>query len=138
MHGLARACAPVRLRRALRDRWTWAVFALGCAGFFFNPGPMPPFWRLASAALAEELTWRALLQQEADLRWPGNLGASGLTKGNVLISLCFVAAHAVTQPLLMAALTFFPSLALGWLWTRHGSLWLCAGLHFWYNLAFFL
>lgn len=137
LRGLARACAWGRLRQALRDRRTWAAFVLGGAGLFFSPGPMPPLWRLACAALAEEATWRALLQREAEARWPGGFGGAVLTRGNILVSLLFAAAHAVTQPVLMAVLTFFPSLVLGALWTRHGSLWLCAGLHFWYNLVFF-
>ena len=138
LRDLVRACALGRLRQALRDRRTWAAFALGGAGLFFSSGPMPPLWRLGGASLIEELTWRALLQGEAEARWPCRLDSSGLTYVNILISCLFAGAHSLTQPALMAALTFFPSLMLGMLWTLHGSLWLCAALHFWYNLVYFL
>ena len=37
---------------------------------------------------------------------------------------------------LMAALTFFPSIGIGILWSRHRSLWLCFAVHAWYNMLF--
>ena len=56
----------------------------------------------------------------------------------LLASALFALSHLPTHTPLMAALTFFPSLTFGALWTRHRSLWLCAAVHFWYNLLFFL
>ena len=102
---------------SFRDRWVWLAFLLGGIGLLFPSGGLPPLWRLAFAAMTEELAYRALLQRQLEQCVPGKWG--------------------LFTPL-MAALTFFPSLAFGALWTRHRSLWLCAAVHFWYNLLFFL
>lgn len=125
-----------RFTRALRDRWTWAALALGCVGLPFAPGPMPPPWRLALAALTEELAYRALMQEQLEEMTPSRRGL--FTVGNGLASGIFALSHLPTHSPLMACLTFFPSLVFGALWTRHRSLWLCAAVHAWYNLLFFL
>ena len=132
---------PERLRRAWRDGWTGLAFALGLAGLCFDPGVAPPLWRVAFTALTEELTYRVLLQSQLERLVPGELRLScarhTLSRGGLLASVLFALSHLAAQPPLMALLTFFPSVAFAVLWTRHRSLWLCAGLHFWYNGLFF-
>ncbi|HIW77642.1 MAG TPA: CPBP family intramembrane metalloprotease [Candidatus Bilophila faecipullorum] len=134
--GLGAALAPRRCVEALRDRWVWAALALGLAGLPFSPGPMPPFWRLVLTAMTEETVYRALLQEQLEQMLPGRRGP--LTTGALIASAIFALSHLPTHTPLMACLTFFPSLIFGVLWTRHRSLWLCAAMHCWYNVAFFL
>ena len=114
----------------------WLALLLGVAGLPFQGGVMPPPWRLASVAITEELAYRVLLQQQLEQMMKGRRGL--FTAGCLLASVVFALSHLPTHPPIMAGLTFFPSLAFGAIWTRHRSLWLCAVLHFWYNLAFFL
>ena len=107
----------------LPDRGHWAVVPGGRHA--------PPV-----AAVTEELAYRALLQRQLEQCVPGKWGL--FTGGMLMTSALFALSHLPTHTPLMAALTFFPSLAFGALWTRHRSLWLCAAVHFWYNLLFFL
>lgn len=125
-----------RFVRGFGDGWFWLALLLGVAGLPFQGGVMPPPWRLASVAITEELAYRVLLQQQLEQMVKGRRGL--FTAGCLLASVVFALSHLPTHPPIMAGLTFFPSLAFGAIWTRHRSLWLCAVLHFWYNLAFFL
>lgn len=134
--GLRASLDPGRGAAALRDSLVWAALALGLAGLPFSPGPMPPFWRLVLTALTEETAYRALLQEQLEQMLPGRRGP--VTAGALIASAIFALSHLPTHTPLMACLTFFPSLVFGALWTRHRSLWLCAALHCWYNVAFFL
>ncbi|MBR5883067.1 MAG: CPBP family intramembrane metalloprotease [Mailhella sp.] len=134
----------------MRDPWLWGLFLAGVIGLFFSPqsaGLSLP--ALLMAALLEEAAFRALLQNYAEAwlaqkkkgeanekKCPRHYLLSIVTPGNLAVSLLFAVVHALTQSPLMAALTFFPSLAMGILWTRHRSLWLCTGLHAWYNALF--
>lgn len=131
-----RALSCTRFFRAWRDGWVWLAFLLGGIGLLFPAPATPPLWRLAFAAFTEELAYRTLLQAQLERCIPERW--KDLTGGMLLASLLFALSHLVTQPPLMAMLTFFPSLVFGMLWTRHGSLWLCAAVHFWYNLLFFI
>ena len=136
-----------RVLASVRDPWLWGLFFAGAIGLFFSPqsaGLSLP--ALLMAALLEEAAFRALLQNFAEAwltqkekRKPQGKKDSLLTvvtPGNLAVSLLFAVVHALTQSPIMAALTFFPSLAMGILWTRHRSLWLCTGLHAWYNALF--
>lgn len=134
--GLRAALDAGRFAAAFRDRWVWAALALGAVGLPFSPGPMPPFWRLILTAVTEEIAYRALLQEQLEQMLPGRRGS--LTAGTLIASGIFALSHLPTHTPIMACLTFFPSLAFGALWTRHRSLWLCAAVHCWYNMAFFL
>ena len=91
---------------SFRERWVWLAFLLGGIGLLFPSGGLPPLWRLAFAAMTEELAYRALLQRQLEQCMPGKWGL--FTGGMLLTS------------------------------ARHRSLWLCAAVHFWYNLLFFL
>ncbi len=84
------------------------------------------------APFAEELTWRAIMQNELARLLPGK---GPLTRANLITSLAFAAAHMLAAPKLMSLLTFFPSLCFGALWSQFRSLWLCCLLHLWYNAA---
>ena len=100
-------------------------------------GHLPDGVLHSHAALPQaQYSLRALLQRQLEQCVPGKWGL--FTGGMLLTSALFALSHLPTHTPLMAALTFFPSLAFGALWTRHRSLWLCAAVHFWYNLLFFL
>lgn len=130
------ALGTKRFTRAFDDGWVWLALLLGFIGLPFAPGPMPPLWRMGFAAVAEELAYRALVQQQLEQCTRQRRGP--FTCGGAIASVLFALSHLPTHSPLMALLTFFPSLFLGVLWTRHRSLWLCAAVHFWYNLLFFL
>ena len=134
--GIRDSLGAGRFARAFGDGWVWLAILLGAVGVPFQGGPMPPVWRLASVAITEELAYRVLLQQQLEQCVTGRRGP--FSAGGLLASAVFALSHLPTHTPLMALLTFFPSLAFGALWTRHRSLWLCAALHFWYNLIFFL
>ena len=136
-----------RVLASMRDPWAWGLFFAGVIGLFFSPqsaGLSLP--ALLMAALLEEAAFRALLQNFAEAwqaqkkkeraKGPKHRLLTIVTPGNLTVSLLFAAVHALTQSPLMATLTFFPSLAMGILWTRHRSLWLCTSLHAWYNALF--
>ena len=125
----------------MKDGWAGVAFAAGLVGLCFEPETAPPLWRIAFTAMTEELAYRVLLQSQLERLIPGELRFSqirlGLTQGGLLASVLFALSHLASQPPLMALSTFFPSVAFAVLWTRHRSLWLCAGLHCWYNGLFF-
>lgn len=127
--------SPYRFLNAFKDKWTWIAVAAGSVGFLFASGPMPPVWRLLFSAFTEELAFRALLQETIEEQWPLQLGI--LTFGNGIASFLFALSHLFTQSVSQAFLTFFPSLLLGVLWSRHRSLLLCWGIHILYNVLFF-
>lgn len=110
-----------------------------CAGFgflgAFFPAPANP-WRNApwilGAPFLEEFTWRAILQNELGKLLPSN---HFINSASIITSLAFAGAHILTSPSFMAALTFFPSLIFGGIWTKFHSTWCCGLLHLWYNLA---
>lgn len=60
---------------SFRDRWVWLAFLLGGIGLLFPSGGLPPLWRLAFAAMTEELAYRALLQRQLEQCVPGQMGA---------------------------------------------------------------
>lgn len=128
--------APAPLIAGLVSPFFYACAALGFLGVLF---PSPPWPRAAGSCLwllatpfVEEFTWRALLQAEiaAFLR-----STSLLSPANIIASAAFATAHILVAPSVLAALTFFPSLVFGALWTKFRSTWLCGLLHLWYNLC---
>jgi len=89
--------------------------------------------------LFEELVFRGLLQGQA-LRLigvdghPRRLGP--VTVANVLVTLGFVALHLRAQPLAWALAVAAPSLILGHLRERTGSVWPPVLVHAFYNAGF--
>lgn len=89
--------------------------------------------------LLEELVFRGLLQGQA-LRLiatngqPRRLGP--LTIANILVTVAFVALHLRAQPLVWALAVAAPSLVLGHLRERTGSVWPPVLVHAFYNAGF--
>jgi membrane protease YdiL (CAAX protease family) len=99
-------------------------------------------WLLVAAPLVEETVFRPLLQQGLHQRllgaglhigrvrqepWAGHLA-------NSITAIAFAAVHAPSHGWL-AVLWLAPGLALGEIWRRGQSLWVCVALHSWFNLC---
>lgn len=120
----------------------WAALGLWAGPWMRAPaGP----WALLSFVLVmpllEEWVFRGLLQTQLlrvtavhgqPRRWGPISWANGLT------TLGFVALHLPTQPLLWALSVAAPSLVLGHLRERLGSVWPAIGVHGVYNAGFAL
>ena len=82
--------------------------------------------------LLEELVFRGILQGQA-LRLTTRQGVARrlgpVTLANVLVSVAFVALHLRAQPLAWALAVFVPSLVLGHLRERMGSVWPAVLVH---------
>lgn len=115
----------------LRDRWFWLCCVCGAPGLFFDyhPGISPLFF--LTAPLLEEVTWRVLCQAELEKLLPGKFLL--FSRANVITSCLFALTHVVFAPHVVSLLTFFPSLCIGFLWTRFHSALLCTLLHIYYN-----
>jgi hypothetical protein len=89
--------------------------------------------------LLEELVFRGILQGQA-LRLTTRQGVARrlgpVTLANVLVSVAFVALHLRAQPLAWALAVFVPSLVLGHLRERMGSVWPAVLVHALYNAGF--
>jgi membrane protease YdiL (CAAX protease family) len=89
--------------------------------------------------LLEELVFRGILQGQA-LRLTTRQGVARrlgpVTLANVLVSVAFVALHLRAQPLAWALPVFVPSLVLGHLRERMGSVWPAVLVHAIYNAGF--
>ena len=118
---------------------------LGSAGPAFGATPACPAGWLAWASLLlvqpflEELVFRGLLQGQAlrlitadgqPRRW------GPLTIANILVTVAFVALHLRAQPLAWALAVAAPSLVLGHLRERTGSVWPPMLVHAFYNAGF--
>lgn len=124
-----------RLSFALSHSISYVCFAFGLCGLFFTPQTLAPsFLRLCFAAFVEEITWRALIQNQLENSLNKKLW--GMSYANYISSCAFACLHIFTQNVFFALLTFFPSLVMGYLWTRFQSTWLCTFIHLWYNLIF--
>ena len=118
----------------------WLALALWADAYMRHPAGM---WAWASLLLVqpvlEELVFRGILQGQA-LRLtalngePRRLGP--VTLANVLVTLGFVALHLYAQPLLWALAVAGPSLVLGHLRERLGSVWPAMLVHVIYNAGF--
>lgn len=131
---IAASLSPGRFWAGLASPLSALCAALGCIGFLLPGKPLPRdvlAWFIA-APFVEELAWRAIMQNELEIFFR----ESGLiTRANIFTSLAFALAHVLAAPALMSALTFFPSLCFGAIWSKFRSLWLCGLLHLWYNTA---
>lgn len=89
--------------------------------------------------LLEELVFRGLLQGLALaclVRHGKYLQMGPLTLANVLVTAAFVALHLRAQPVAWALAVAAPSLVLGHLRERFGSVWPAVLLHMYYNAGF--
>ncbi|MEG2140906.1 MAG: JDVT-CTERM system glutamic-type intramembrane protease [Bilophila sp.] len=138
--GLRTALGWKRFAAGLRDRVLWLVVFAGCIGLLYPPSAtVPAVWRLVLSAFSEELTFRALIQEQLETTLPSGsplLRRIGIVPANLLVSVLFALAHLPAQSVLAALSTFFPSLMFGLIWTRSRSLWLCTFLHIYYNILY--
>ena len=83
--------------RLVPDRWVWLAFLLGGIGLLFPSGGLPPLWRLAFAAMTEELAYRALLQRQLEQCVPGKWGlfTGGMLLASALLALSHLPTHAL-------------------------------------------
>lgn len=133
---IAASLSMARFARGLFSPLFAVCALLGFSGFFLPGKAMPAepdalLW-FTLAPFLEELTWRAIMQNQLASFLPGG---GLLSQANILTSTIFAAAHVIITPCLMSALTFLPSLCLGAVWSKFRSLWLCGMLHLWYNTA---
>jgi len=102
-------------------------------------GPWAWLSLLLIQPLLEELVFRGLLQGLA-LAWLSRRGSAWrlgpLTLANLLVSAGFVLLHLRTQPLAWALAVAAPSLVLGHLRERYGSVWPSVLVHAFYNTGF--
>jgi uncharacterized protein len=134
----------------LRDHHVWLSMLLALPvwlvlGLFFGPhlraptGWVPWASLLLVQPLLEELVFRGLLQGQA-LRLIAANGAprrlGPLTMANMLVTVGFVALHLRAQPLAWALAVAAPSLVLGHLRERTGSVWPTVVVHAFYNAGF--
>lgn len=129
-----------------RDPWlAAALVASPLVGAVLGPAVHPARWATPHAVLMaiavhpllEELCFRGLLQGwllEHLPKWR----ARPMSAANALSSIAFAAAHLPTQAAGWAAATVLPSLVLGCLRERHGSLALPVALHAWFNASLIL
>lgn len=131
------AYAARAVRAANSDPWISAALVIGLAALFLPPQPSPPpFWRIAVLALAEEILFRAGLQAWLEKRLSRRWGP--FTLANAATGVFFCLAHLPMHPPLHAVAVFFPSLVFGVLWTRHRSIFLCAVMHCYYNVLYYM
>jgi len=138
-----------RILKGIWYQFKWGVISLTdpifylflSLGFFGLYVPEPDIelslGTLFLKALFEEFFFRFLLQEGLDrlLRYRWKLGP--LSLANLLASLTFAGMHLIHQPVNWALLTFFPSLAFGYIWQRSRSLVSVTILHFAYNAFLF-
>jgi membrane protease YdiL (CAAX protease family) len=95
------------------------LWAAGCM-------PSALFTFLVAAAVLEEIVFRAGLQTQLMRRF-------SMRSANVLTALAFAVAHLLVRPSLLSALTFFPAMAIGFLFERQRRVLPCIALHTAFN-----
>ncbi len=123
---------------AMCDWRFYAAMSLGCIGWALpEPGFSLGAGALLFKAFAEELFFRAAVQEWLQRLFSRRGLIGPVSAANAAASALFAAAHLFTHPPLWAAAVFFPGLVFGWAWDRFGSVappWL---LHFFYNYCLF-
>lgn len=124
--------------RSFTDPLFYIFLTLGLVAWFIpQPGDRLPIdWLLGKAGI-EELFFRFILQEMLERLLQRRKLIGGLSQANALSSLAFSCMHLFRQPLLWAALTFFPSLLFGVAWSRYRSILSTTLIHFSYNMALF-
>lgn len=116
----------------------YVFISMGFISLLFpSPDQAPKVWFLAIMAFAEELIFRAVIQESLNRLFRRGPGLFSVSLGNVLASMLFALVHLFTRPPFWAAAAFFPSLVFGIVWDRHKRLEACVFLHFFYNLLYF-
>lgn len=136
------------MKTALRDPYFLIAVCLLPVGWFLPTPPVAPaIWWLLLAALAEEVFFRGVLQENLGSwlmkRFPENTLVQAQWKSrlpgtaNILTSMIFASVHLLSHPPAWALATFAPSLIYGLLWDRHKSIVMCWFIHAIYNLSYF-
>ncbi|MFT6639148.1 MAG: membrane protease YdiL (CAAX protease family) [Flavobacteriaceae bacterium] len=84
----------------------------------------------------EEIVFRGAIQGALLKQAALKKSIAGISIACVMVSILFAAAHLLRQPAGWAALTFLPSLAVGWARERHKTLYSPSMLHMTYNAGF--
>ena len=100
---------------------------------------LPARWStlLLLAPLAEEVLFRAGLQDALSRHLSGRIRAAGLA-ANAGTALAFAAAHMVLHPGPLASLTLLPALLIGRFYQQHRRLAPCVALHGSFNAIWLL
>lgn len=100
---------------------------------------LPARWStlLLLAPLAEEVLFRAGLQDALSRHLSGRIRAAGLA-ANAGTALAFAAAHMVLHPGPLASLTLLPALLIGRVYQQHRRLAPCVALHASFNAIWLL
>lgn len=133
---LEAALSPGSFANSLKSPFFWLCFLAGFIALLLPVKSWPAndraWMQFALAPLLEELSWRALIQNELERYWQP---AFFISWANLLVSFLFGLSHFLINGSPAGMLTFFPSLVFGMVWTRFHSLWSCVTLHLWYNTA---
>ncbi|RJS91855.1 JDVT-CTERM system glutamic-type intramembrane protease [Salinisphaera sp. Q1T1-3] len=150
-HASAGAAARDRpVISAWRDPWFWGFVALGplyWVGLWLTGTGLavsmtraaPLTWLTLGliVPIVEEVFFRGLLQQGLRCMTRRQIGV-GVSAANLITSLVFCTAHAMTRGPSVAAGVFVPSLLFGLCYERHRSLASPVALHCSYNSGYFL
>ncbi|WP_419781667.1 JDVT-CTERM system glutamic-type intramembrane protease MrtJ [Maridesulfovibrio sp.] len=123
---------------SLTDPIFYLFLSLGFVGLYVpEPDIKLTLSTLFFKAMFEEFFFRFLLQEGIDrlLKYKWRLGP--LSLANVITSATFASVHLIHQPVHWALLTFFPSLAFGYIWQRYRSCVSSTLIHFAYNAFLF-
>ena len=114
----------------------WAALGHGVAGALYLPiGTTAWLVFVLGRPLVEEVAFRGLLQGRL-LRRLAARRLAGITWANWLTTAAFAGLHALAQPPAWALAVVLPSLALGHLRERFGSVWPAVIVHIVYNGGF--
>ena len=118
--------------------WLVLFFSRSDLAADYCPAEGAPWWLLfIIAPVLEELVFRGLLQGEFGRTKWGKLQRFGVSFANVLTSALFVLAHGLRMGL-GAWTVLLPSLILGWLKDRCGSVVPCIVVHALFNAGLVL
>lgn len=125
---LAGPVGAAALLALTRASGTAVVTSIDVRGLLFS---------LLIAPLAEELVFRAWMQTALG-QWIAMRRqlVAGVNGANLVTSLLFAGIHAFNRPLWLAAAVLLPSLLLGGVKQRYGSVMPCVVLHSWFNACF--
>jgi membrane protease YdiL (CAAX protease family) len=114
----------------------WLALALGAGGRLRAADTLAAWMSLVVVQpLVEEIAMRGVLQGRL-LERAGAHRVGPFSVANLATSACFVALHLPAQPVAWALSTAVPSLLLGHLRERLGSVWPAVALHALYNAGF--
>lgn len=131
-----------------RDPFFMAALCVSPLGWILPAAPSAPaVWWIILTALAEEVVFRATLQEMfgtwLSSRFPANRMARAEWKAflpgtaNIITSAVFATLHLFIHPPLWSLGVFVPSLVYGLLWDRSRSIAPCWIVHAAYNLCYF-